>query len=143
MPIGMMLQRIVEEGDEKGLSVLVGEMVHLPKERDFAAFAEAMAKNIKLNKALQENETLLLSAHKLALMSKRILKDRQSLKPVLEGVRGVLAEWNAWVDDDDPTDAEIQKHLERVAGTMAFLSEALSAYDAFVLTKLKEDRGIA
>jgi hypothetical protein len=142
MPIGMMLQRIVEEGDEKGLGVLVGEMVHLPKERDFAAFAEAMAKNIKLNKALQENETLILSAHKLAAMSKRIVKDRQNLKPVLEGVRGVLAEWSAWVDDDDPTDAEIQKHLERVAGTMAFLSEALSAYDAFVLTKLKEDRGI-
>jgi hypothetical protein len=143
VPIGMILQRIVEEGDEKGLGILVSEMVHLPKERDFAAFAEAMAKTIKQNKALRENETLILGAHKLASMSKRVLRDRQNLKPVLEGVRGVLAEWNAWVNDDDPTEEEIHAHLERVAGTMAFLSETLSAYDGFVLTKLKEDRGMA
>jgi hypothetical protein len=45
------------------------------------------------------------------------------------------------VDDDDPTEEEIQAHLEQVAGTMAVLDEAMSAYDDFVLTKLKEDRG--
>jgi ABC-type transporter Mla subunit MlaD len=138
----MILRRVVEEGDERGLGMLAGEMAHLPKERDFVASTETVAKALKSDKSLRENETLVLGAHKLASMSKRILHDRQSLKPVLENVRDVLAEWNAWVNDDDPTEEEIQAHLERVAGTMAFLSEALSAYDAFVLTKLKEDRGM-
>jgi hypothetical protein len=138
----MILQRIVEEGDEKGLDVLVGEMVHLPKGREFAAVTDMMAKVFRSNKALGEDETLMLHAHRLASMGKRLYRDRQNLKPMLESVRGVLAEWKAWVDDDDPTEEEIQTHLERVAGTMAALDEAMSAYDDFVLTQLKEGRGL-
>jgi hypothetical protein len=142
VPIGMILQRIVEEGDEKGLDVLVGEMVHLPRAREFAAVTDMMAKVFRTNRALGEDESLMLHAHRLASMGKRLFRDRQNLKPVLEGVRNVLAEWKAWVDDDDPTEEEIQAHLERVAGTMALLDEAMSAYDDFVLTKLKEGRGM-
>jgi hypothetical protein len=101
-----------------------------------------MAKVFRTNKALGEDESLMLQAHKLASMGKRLFRDRQNLKPVLEGVRNVLTEWKTWVDDDDPTEEEIQAHLERVAGTMALLDEAMSAYDDFVLTKLKEGRGM-
>jgi hypothetical protein len=46
------------------------------------------------------------------------------------------------VEADDPTEDEIQEHLERVAGAMTALNEALSAYDSFVLAKLKVDRGM-
>jgi hypothetical protein len=60
----------------------------------------------------------------------------------LENVRAALAEWTAWAQAEDPTEDEIQEHLERVAGTMAALKEALSAYDSFVLAKLKADRGM-
>jgi hypothetical protein len=131
----------VEEGDAKAVDVLVGEMAHLPKERDFAASAEAMAKMFRSNKALRENEPLTQGARRLALMGKRLLGDRQNLKPVLEGVREVLAEWNAWAQEDDPTEEEIQRHLEQVAGAMLTLRESLSAYDASVLEKLKEPPG--
>jgi hypothetical protein len=101
-----------------------------------------MARAFRLNKALGEDESLMLHAHKLASMSKRLHKDRENLKPLLESARTVLAEWNAWVEADDPTEDEIQEHLERVAGAMATLNEALSAYDSFVLAKLKVDRGM-
>jgi hypothetical protein len=138
----MILQRIAEEGDMSGLSMLVGDMAHLPKARDFAASTEMMARAFRLNKALGEDESLMLHAHKLASMSKRLHKDRESLKPLLESARTVLAEWNAWVEADDPTEDEIQEHLERVAGAMTALNEALSAYDSFVLAKLKVDRGM-
>jgi hypothetical protein len=141
VPIAMILQKI-EEGDTKGVGVLVGEMAHLPRARDFATSTEMMAKAFRSNKALGEDEFLMLHAHKLASMSKRLFKDRENLKPVLECVRAVLAEWSAWVEADDPTEDEIQEHLERVAGTMAALNEALSAYDSFVLAKLKADRGM-
>ncbi|MDR1649171.1 MAG: hypothetical protein LBR71_02830, partial [Synergistaceae bacterium] len=68
--------------------------------------------------------------------------DRETLNPVLESVRAVLAEWTAWVEADEPTEDEIQAHLERVAGAMTNLHNALNAYDSFVLAKLKQDRGM-
>ena len=142
VPVGMVLRRITEEGDMSGLSMLVSEMAHLPKARDFAAATETMARAFRVNKALGEDEFLMLCAHKLASMSKRLYKDRQNLKPVLESVRGVLAMWSAWVEADDPTEDEIQEHLEQLAGAMEDLSAALNTYDAFVLAKLKEERGM-
>jgi hypothetical protein len=142
LPIGMILQRILEDGDERGVGVLVSEMVHLPKEREFAASAEMIAKALRSNKALRENEALVQSARRLASMGKRVLRDRQNLKPVLDGIRNVLAEWSAWAEADDPTEEEIQEHLERVAGALMILDTALNAYDSFVLKKLKEDRGM-
>jgi hypothetical protein len=143
VPVGMILQRIAEEGDMSGLGILVGEMAHLPKARDFAASTEMMAKSFKSNRALAEDEFLMLHAHKLASMSKRLYKDRENLKPILESVRAVLAEWSSWAEADDPTEEEIQNHLERVAGAMSALNGAVNDYDAYVLTKLKDDRGIA
>jgi DNA-binding SARP family transcriptional activator len=142
LPVGMILERILEEGDANGLGVLVGEMVHLPKARDFAASTEMMAKAFRSNKALGDDESLMLHAHKLASMSKRLFKDRENQKPVLERARAVLAEWAAWVEADDPAEDEIQEHLERVAEAMAEMNAALNAYDSFVLAKLKGDRGI-
>jgi hypothetical protein len=138
----MILQRIAEEGDMSGLSMLVGDMVHLPRAREFASSTEMMARAFKANKSLGEDEALMLHAHKLASMSKRLYKDRETLNPVLESVRAALAEWTAWVEADDPAEEEIQEHLERVAGAMTNLHNALSAYDSFVLTKLKQDRGM-
>jgi ABC-type transporter Mla subunit MlaD len=138
----MILQRIAEEGDMSGLSLLADDMAHLPRAREFVSTTDTMAKVFRSNRALSENDSLMLYAHKLASMSKRLVKDRENLKPLLESARAVLAEWTAWVDADDPTEDEIQKHLEQVAGAMANLHEALSAYDSFVLTKLKEDRGM-
>jgi hypothetical protein len=138
----MILQRMTEEGDASGLSVLVGEMAHLPKARDFASSTALMAKAFRLNKSLGDDESLMLCAHKLASMGKRVCKDRETLNPLVESARAALAEWTDWVEDDSPTEDEIQEHLERVAGTMAALDAALSAYDSFVLTKLKEDRGM-
>jgi hypothetical protein len=142
VPIGMILQHIAEEGDTSGLSVLVGETVHLPKARDFASSTAMMARAFKLNKVLGDDESLMLHAHKLASMGKRVCKDRENLKPLVESARAALAEWTDWVEAEEPTEDEIQEHLERVAGTMASLYEALSAYDSFVLAKLKEDRGM-
>jgi hypothetical protein len=136
----MILQRITEGGDTNGLRVLVGEMVHLPKARDFASSTALMAKAFRLNKSLGDDESLMLHAHKLASMGKRVCKDRENLNPLLESARAALSEWTAWVEDDNPTEDEIQEHLERVAGTMAGLHDALSAYDSFVLAKLKEER---
>jgi hypothetical protein len=46
------------------------------------------------------------------------------------------------VEASDPTEEEIQEHLERVAEAMANLNAAMNAYDSFVLRKLKEDRGM-
>jgi hypothetical protein len=128
---------IAEDGDTGGLA---GGMAHLPKARDFASVTEMMARVFRSNRALAEDESLMFHAHKLASMSKRLYKDRENLKPVLEGVRAVLAEWSAWAEDDDPTEEEIQEHLERVAGAMAILDESLRDYDSFVLAKLQEDR---
>jgi hypothetical protein len=142
LPVGMILERIAEEGDMSGLNMLVDEMAHLPRARDFASSTEMMAKAFRVNRALAEDESLMLCAHKLASMSKRMYKDRETLKPVLACVRAVLAEWCAWAGADDPTDDEIQGYLERVAEAMANLHGALSAYDSFVLAKLKESRGM-
>ncbi|MDR2176026.1 MAG: hypothetical protein LBO82_08870 [Synergistaceae bacterium] len=142
IPVGMILERIVEDGDMSGLNMLVGEMAHLPKAREFASATETMARAFRVNKALAEDESLMLYAHKLASMSKRMFKDREALKPLLESVRAVLAEWGAWAEADDPTEDEIQEHLERVAEAMANLHESLTAYDSFVLKKLKEIRGM-
>ena len=140
--IGMIMQRIAEEGDTSDLGVLIDEMVHLPKARDLAAATGMMAKVFRLNRALGEDESLMLLAHKLASMGKRLFKDRENLKPVLEGARAVLAEWSAWVEDEDPTEEEIERHLERVAGAMAVLDESLRDYNSFVLSKLTEDRNM-
>ena len=142
VPVGMILQRITEEGDTSGLNVLIDEMSHLPKAREFASATEMMAKAFRSNKALAEDDSLMLYAHKLASMSKRLCKDRENLKPARESARAVLAEWSAWTEDEDPTEGEIQKHLERVAGAMAALDEALRDYNSFVLTKLTEDRNM-
>ena len=142
VPVGMILQRITEEGDTSGLNVIVDEMAHLPRARDFASTTEMMAKIFRSNKALAEDESLMLHAHRLASMSKRLFKDRENLKPALEGARAVLAEWSAWVEDEDPTEEEIQEHLERVAGAMAALDESLRDYNSFVLSKLTEDRNM-
>ena len=139
-PAGMILQRVTEEGDASGLNTLIDEMAHLPKARDFASATEVMARVFRSNKALAEDESLMLCAHKLASMSKRLCKDRENLKPALESARAVLAEWSAWVEDEDPTEEEIQEHLEHVAGAMSALDEALRDYNSFVLTKLTEDR---
>jgi hypothetical protein len=141
LPVAMILQRIEEEGDMSGLSVLADGMAHLPKAREFASSTEMMAKAFRASKELAEDDSLMLHAHKLASMSKRMFKDRETLKPVLECVRAVLAEWGAWAEADDPTEEEIQGHLERVAGAISNLNDALSAYDSFVLKKLKEGRG--
>jgi hypothetical protein len=142
LPVAMILQRIVEEGDMSGLSVLADGMAHLPKAREFASSTEMMARAFRVNRDLAEDESLMFHAHKLASMSKRMFKDRETLKPVLECVRTVLVEWGAWVEADDPTEEEIQEHLECVAGAMSSLNDALSAYDSFVLKKLKESRGM-
>jgi DNA-binding SARP family transcriptional activator len=138
----MILKRIVEDGDTSGLSLLADEMAHLPKARDFAASTEMMARAFRVNRELAEDESLMLHAHKLASMSKRMFKDRETLKPVLERVRAALAAWAAWAEADDPTEEEIQEHLERAAEAMADLNAALNAYDSFVLAKLKENRGM-
>jgi hypothetical protein len=137
--IGMILQR-VEEGDISELDVLVGEMVHLPKVRDFVASVEMMARIFRMDGELDENEHLMFHAHRLASMSKRLYKDRETLKPLLEGTRNVIAEWRTWVEADDPTEEEIQIYLKRVAGAMEILKTLLKDYDSYVLTKLKEDR---
>jgi hypothetical protein len=139
----MILQRIAEEGDTSGLNVLIDEMEHLPKARDFASTTAIMAKIFRSNKALAEDESLMLHAHKLASMSKRLCKDRENLKPALEDARAVLAAWSAWVADEDPGEEEIQEHLERVAAAMAALDESLRDYNSFVLMKLAEDRNMA
>ena len=142
VPVGMILRRIEKEGDMNGLSVIEDEMAHLPRARDFASATEAMARVFRVNRALAEDESLMFQAHKLASMSKRMYKDREALKPVLGSARAALAEWAAWADAEDPTEEEIQGHLERVAGAMGSLHEALAAYDSFVLAKLKESRGM-
>jgi hypothetical protein len=139
---GVVLERIVEGGDTAGLEILVGEMAHLPKARDFVTSIDIMAKVFRLNKALSEDESLMLHAHRLTSMSKRLFKDREKLKPLLDSARNAVAEWTEWAEADDPTEEEIQGYLERVAGTMEMLDAALKLYDAYVLTKLKDDRNV-
>jgi hypothetical protein len=132
----------IEEGDASELDVLAGEMAHLPKIRDFVASVELMARAFKPERTLGEDSPLISHAHRLASMSKRLYKDREKLKPPLEGVRNAVAEWKTWVEADDPTEEDIQTYLERVAGAMEILKTALKTYDAYVLQKLKEDRGL-
>jgi hypothetical protein len=137
----MLLRRIEEEGDKSGIKILVNEMAHLPRAREFAAVTDQMARTFRSNRALSEDETLMMHAHKLASMGKRLYKDRQNLKLPLEAVRSVIAEWRAWVENDDPTDEEIQNHLERVAGAMSLLDSAMSEYDELALARVREEMG--
>jgi alpha-L-arabinofuranosidase len=107
--------------------------------RDFVSSTEMMARAFKRNRGLSEDDSLMLYTYRLASMSKRTIKDREALKSL---VHAVLAEWGAWVQADEPAEDEIQEYLERVAGVMTNLYEAMTVYNSFVLAKLKEDRGI-
>jgi hypothetical protein len=51
-PVGMILQRIAEEGDMNGLSLLVGDMAHLPRAREFASVTDMMARAFRSNRTL-------------------------------------------------------------------------------------------
>jgi ribosomal protein L12E/L44/L45/RPP1/RPP2 len=74
------------------------------------------------------------------LASRRLFRDRESLKPVVENVYLILEEWDAWLTaSEQGTEEDLQEHLERVAYAMAALKEAAGQYDAGVQARLAEE----
>jgi hypothetical protein len=140
LPTELILRRIAEDGDDRGVGVLADDAAHLPKKRDFAASVEMIRKLFQsdTDKNLRGNEALMLHARRLTAMSHRLMKDRENLKPVLEGVRETLEEWDAWIEVSEPTEEEFRERLETFAQAITSLREAMADYDAFVMGILTE-----
>ncbi|MDR1977124.1 MAG: hypothetical protein LBQ42_00140 [Synergistaceae bacterium] len=132
--MNLMLRRMAEQPDG-GLKIIVEEMAHLPKERDFSATVDAVRRAFR--SAGADERTIAPQTRKLMSMSRRLLKDREDLRPVLSGARGVLSEWDAWLEASDATEEELRDCLERLAGAMSLLRDALAEYDSGVLEELK------
>jgi hypothetical protein len=75
---------------------------------------------------------------KLMTMSRNLLEDRETLRPVLKNARGVLSEWGEWleVSEEGSTEEELQECLECLADAMSRLRDALEEYENGVLKKV-------
>jgi hypothetical protein len=137
MPLDLILQQLEQQQEEdpsrsgmKGLRYIINDMKHLPAENALSTYAETI-------------QNLMPCVWRLTSASQRLRKDRESLKPLLDNVYQLLEEWDAWLkasESGPAAEEDLQKHLERVAYTMAALKEASSQYDAEVLARLAEER---
>ena len=137
MPLDLVLRQLERQQEEdphhgglKGLRYIINDMKHLPDGTALNAYSELI-------------QNLLPTVGRLASASRRLYRDREGLKPVLENVYRVLEEWDAWLvagDGDAATEEDLQEHLERVSLAMAALKEAADQYDAGVFARLAEER---
>jgi hypothetical protein len=137
MPLDLVLRQLEQQQEEyphggglKGLRYIINDMKHLPDGKALGTYAELI-------------QNLLPAVGRLASASRRLYRDRESLKPVLENVYRIFEEWDAWLAASDggaATEEDLQEHLERVSHAMAALREAADGYDAGVLARLAEER---
>jgi hypothetical protein len=138
LPVNLVLSRMATQ-PKGSLQVIIDETAHLPKERDFSSTIDTVK---KVFKASDIGEQVIASqTRKLMTMSRNLLSDREDLRPVLKGARGVLSEWDEWleVSEGQATEEELQERLESLATAISNLREALEGYEGSVLKKLTKE----
>jgi hypothetical protein len=135
--MSLVLRNMAEQG-EGSLQVVIDETGHLPKEKDFSSAVDTVRRAFRSG-GLNE-QTIAPQTRKLMTMSRNLLRDRDKLRSVVKGARGVLSEWSAWLEtgeEEEVTEEKLRERLECVAEAMSRLGDALEEYESEVLKKLK------
>jgi small-conductance mechanosensitive channel len=138
LPVNLVLSRMSSQ-PKGSLQLIIDETAHLPKERDFTATLDTVKKAFKASDI--DEQAIASQTRKLMTMSRNLLEDRKDLRPVLKEARGVLSEWNDWLEisEGGATEEELQERLEYLAAAMSHLREALGGYESGVLKKLTKE----
>ena len=136
VPMGLVLSRMADQ-PEGSLQVIIEETAHLPKQKDFSLALETIR---GIFRASGNEQVIAPQVRKLMSMSRSLLSDRKTLRPVLKNIRCVLREWDEWLEvSGGATEEELQAHLERLADAISQLREAWQDYEGDVLKKLKNE----
>ena len=123
------------------LQVIIEEMAHLPKEKDFSLAVNSIQSAFKSGGA--DERLIIPQTRKLMSMSHNLLTDRKVLGPLLQNVRNALWEWDEWLagsaNEDGATEEELQECLKRLSNALSHLRESWEEYEGEVLKKLKRE----
>ncbi|MDR2180954.1 MAG: hypothetical protein LBP21_11670 [Synergistaceae bacterium] len=139
IPVNLVLSRMTNRS-KGSLQVIIDEMAHLAKAREFSSTLDTV---IKLFEASDIGKQVIASqVRKLISMTQNLLEDRKNLRSVLKESRGVLSEWDEWleVSEGGATEEELQERLESLATAMSRLREAQDSYENLVLQKLTKTK---
>jgi hypothetical protein len=134
LPMSLVLSRITDRPGS--LQIIIDETAHLPKEKDFSSTVDIVRRAFRSSGVGEQ--VIAPQTRKLMTLSRDLLQDRENLRPVLKNARGVLSEWDEWleVSESEGTEEELQECLETLAEAMSCLRDALEAYESEVLKKV-------